>query len=441
MNGAQSGLRRSLGFWSLVFTGIVMVQPTAPMQPFGVFVEKSHGQVLLPLFLAMLAMLFTAVSYGRMAQLHPEAGSAFTYVSRELHPLLGFGAGWSLLLDYMLNPLLNVVWCAQAAASLLPGIPRLAWMFLFTGLFTAANLTRIRTTARLNTILIIGMTAVIAVCVVYMIAFAFHAPHRDAARFLTPLFDAHSLSWSGVRTGTSLAVLTYLGFDGLSTLSEETRDPERTVMRAMLLTCLVTGVLSAVEVYAAQLVMPGVTKFVNTETAYIQITRIAAGAFWAWVLSVTLIVASFGSGAGAQLSGARLLYGMGRSNALPKSLFGWVTEHSRIPAGNVLLIGVITLLCSLVISYETAAELLNFGALIAFMFVNLCAFVHSARRAGRRDPISLLIAVCGFAFSAAIWISLSRRTLLIGCLWLTCGLLFMLLRGKELSNVFAEVPG
>ena len=172
--------------------------------------------------------------------------------------------------------------------------------------------------------------------------------------------------------GTSIAVLTYIGFDGISTLSEEAENPRRNILLATVLTCLVIGILSAVEVYAAQLIWPAIAAFPDVDTAFVHV----AGRAWVPLFAIigfTLLVANFGSGMGAQLGAARLLYGMGRSNALPKSFFGVVDPKHAVPRNNVLFVGAIALLGAFVMSYDLGAEMLNFGALIAFMGVNAAA--------------------------------------------------------------------
>jgi amino acid transporter len=95
--GTAPTLRRSLGLWDLILYGIVVIQPTAPMPVFGVVSDRAHGHVVTAVLIAMFAMLFTAISYGRMARAYPSAGSAFTYVGQEIHPALGYMTGWGMV--------------------------------------------------------------------------------------------------------------------------------------------------------------------------------------------------------------------------------------------------------------------------------------------------------------------------------------------------------
>src|SRR3982075_938630 len=120
-------LRRSLTLWDLILYGVIVIQPVAPMSVFGVLSDRGHGHVVTTLLIAMVAMLFTAFSYGRMARAYPSAGSAFTYVGQEINPALGYITGWSMVMDYMLNPLICISWCSTASMAFAPGVPFWMW--------------------------------------------------------------------------------------------------------------------------------------------------------------------------------------------------------------------------------------------------------------------------------------------------------------------------
>jgi amino acid transporter len=182
-SGESVGLRRALSLWSLVIIGMVMVQPTAPMGIYGVISNKAHGHVVTTILIAMIAMLFTAVSYGRMARVYPSAGSAYTYVSGEIHPMLGYIVGWSMVMDYVLGPLICVAFCAKAAMNILPGLSFYTWILIFAGLFTWLNLRGIRTSAQLNEALCAGMVIVVILFFGSVIRALWHF-HTDRAFFM-----------------------------------------------------------------------------------------------------------------------------------------------------------------------------------------------------------------------------------------------------------------
>ncbi len=420
---AQTRLVRSLGLWDLIFIGIIMVQPTAPMPLFGVVDQKAQGHVVTAVLIAMIAMMLTALSYGRMARAYPSAGSAYTYVGQEIHPALGFLSGWSMLMDYVLNPVICTIWSSKAAQNILP-LPYVVWALFFACLFTFLNLRRIRATARINTFLTFAMGAVIVAVLICAARYVMGLPNLTLAYFTNPFYDPNTFSASRVANGTSLAVLTYIGFDAISTLSEEVRDPRRNILRATVLICLITGVLSAIEVYAAQLVWPVSIPFPDIDTAYVHVAGRAGGMVLFHAVNFTLLVATIGSGSGAQLSGARLLYGMGRDNALPRRFFGVVSDKTHIPANNVLLIGGISFGAAMLMTYEIGAELLNFGAFIGFMGVNVAAFLHYYVRAERRSWKYGLPSALGFLICLAMWLNLSRPAKIVGGAWLLLGIIY-----------------
>ncbi len=402
-----------------------MVQPTAPMPPFGAFFNKGHGHVVTTVLMAMVAMLFTAISYGRMARVYPSAGSAYAYVAQEIHPGLGFATGWSMLMDYLLNPLICVIWGSrEAQIHLIPAIPYVVWAVFFTLLFTWANLRRVRTTARINAIMAAAMGVVIIAMLVCTARWVMGLPDLNLGVFTHPFYDPRYFSWKMLGSGASLAVLTYIGFDGLSTLSEETKNPRRNILLAMVITCLAIGFLSAIEVYAAQLVWPVGKAFPSVETAYTDVARVVGGGSLALAMSLTLLLANFGSGSGAQLAGARLLYGMGRSKALPEGFFGKVSHKTGVPANNVILVGALALAGSFLISYEEGAELLNFGALIGFAGVNFSAFLHYWVRGEKRQWTHFFPPLLGFVICVALWLNLDRHAQLLGGTWLALGLAY-----------------
>jgi amino acid transporter len=326
-----SRLERSLGLRDLIIIGIILVQPTAPMPLFGVLNEKARGHAVTTILIAMVAMLFTAISYGRMARAYPSAGSAYTYVGQELHPALGYATGWSMLMDYVLNPLICTIWCSKAALHIAPWVSYPLWAVLFAGLFTMMNLRRIQATARTNAVLAGAMGVVVIAVLVATVKYVMAMPSLTLAHFTRPFYDPATFSFQAVASGTSLAVLTYIGFDGISTLSEEVRDPRRNILLATVFVCLIIGVLSAIEVYAAQLVWPATERFPDPDTGYVYFAGRIGGIVLFQIVNLTLLVATIGSGSGAQLAGARLLYGMGRDRALPRGFFGHLDPRRHVP--------------------------------------------------------------------------------------------------------------
>jgi putrescine importer len=426
-------LRRTLTLWDLLLYGIIVLQPVAPMSAFGALSDRGHGHVVTAILIAMVAMLCTAVSYGRMARVYPSAGSAFTYVAREIHPAAGYVTGWSMVMDYIVNPLICTIWCAGQAHEFAPGLPVWGWKIFFAAVFTLLNMQGIKTSARVNTALAAGMSAVVVLVFVTTIRYIFGHPHSAPGFFTRPFYDPATFTFSDLFGCTSLAVLTYIGFDGISTLSEEAENPRRNILLATVLTCLAVGILSASEVYVAQLVWPASEPFPNQDTAYVY----AAARTWAplfTILGATLLVANFGSGMGAQIGAARLLYGMGKSNALPKSFFGKIDAKHHVPRNNVVFIGVIVLVGSFFLTFEKGIELLNYGALIAFMGVNASSFMHYFVRQPEKRITNFIIPMVGFFVCLGLWWNLSVSAKIVGTIWMAAGIAF----GVWKTNWFRE---
>jgi amino acid transporter len=423
-SGDDGRLRRSLTLWNLLIYGLIVVQPTAPMPSFGVVSQVARGHVVTAILFAMVAMFFTALSYGRMARAYPSAGSAYTYVGRELSPFLGYVTGWSMAMDYMINPLICTIWCSKAMGNVLPGVPYGVWAVFFASLFTGLNLVGVKTNARFNATLAAAMGVVIVVVLVSALRYVLGLPEQPPGFFTRPFYDPETFEARAVFTGTSIAVLTYIGFDGISTLSEEVENPRRNILLATVLTCLITGVLAALEVYAAQLVWPASRPFPDVDTAYVHVAGLLGGPVLFQVVNTTLLVATIGSGTGALLGAARLLYGMGRDNALPRSFFGAIDAGRGIPRNNVLFVGGVSLLGAFLMSYQLGAELLNFGAFVAFMGVNAAAFTRYTLREGKRTAWEALPPLLGFATCLFIFLNLRWQAKLAGVVWMSVGIVY-----------------
>jgi amino acid transporter len=435
-NPEKVGLRRSLRFRDLVLYGVILIQPTAPMPVFGVLYQESRGHVVLVILLAMIAMLFTSISYGRMARAYPHGGSAFLYVGKEIHPGMGYLTGWCLVLDYVINPLICIIWCSRAAINFLPIVPYFAWAIFFALLFTFLNCNGVETSARINA----GMAAALGVVILLVLAASVrwiaHLAHPTAGLFLDPLYNRASFNSSALLHGTSIAVLTYIGFDGISTLTDEAKDPTRSVPRAIVLTCLITGILASIEVYFAQLVWPRGAQFPDITTAYVHVTGRMGGPILLIIVNAALLLANIGSGMASQLGAARLLYAMGQDGALPRRFFGAVHPKNRIPRNNVLLIGAICLAGAMVFSFDLGAELLNYGALLAFIGVNLASLIRGWRHGGWSQWSPMLLSLAGMTTCALLWWNLGPMAKIVGSVWAIAGIVLWIARRR-----YTVLPG
>jgi putrescine importer len=418
-------LHRVLSLRDLIFYGIVAVTPSAPATVFGLAEVKSHGHVAVTILAAMVAMVLTAISYGRMAALYPSAGSAYAYVSRGIHPYLGFFAGWAMLLDYIFIPVFIVIYGTLSLQRAVPWMPFWAGALMFAGGITILNLRGIHYTARANDVMLVFMFGV-------LIAFIFLASKYIVARHgvggllsTQPFYNPATFNVSDIASATSFAALTYLGFDAVTTLAEDVKNPRRNVLLAAVFVCLFTGVFGGLLVYLAHLTWPDYTTFKNVETAFIDVTGRVGGPWLFQAMAILLVVANIGAGLTSQVGAARLLFGMGRENVIPRRIFGQLHPVRNTPWINILLLGILGFLGAQVMSYELTAELLNFGAFLGFMGVNLAVIGRYWFRPDhprvRNLLLDLVVPAVGFLFCAVIWLDLNRPAKIAGSIWLVVG--------------------
>ncbi|MFL5787662.1 MAG: APC family permease [Flavisolibacter sp.] len=446
---SEAKLHRVLNLKDLVIYGIILIQPVAALPVFGHANAVSRGHALTSILIAMVGMVFTAISYGRMANLYPAAGSAYTYVGKGIHPNLGFIAGWSMFMDYLFIPIICVIFAAITANHLLASIPYYLWLLIFGLGFTLLNLKGLKLASATNWVLMIIMSAV----VFYFMGAAFHYIFlKDGVHGLVsskPFYDPHWFSWSALGSGTALAALTYIGFDGITTLSEEVKNPKRNVMLAAVLTCVITGLWSGAQVYLAQLSWPDWNSFTNgltdeasrnnaLDTAIMTIANRVGGNALDFSLTIVLLLGSIGSGITAQIGASRLLYGMGRDGIIPKKIFGHLDKKHFAPSYNIWIIGALTLVGAFFFNYEECAQLINFGAFFAFMAVNVASIREYYFKRNDKDIRSFLMyflpSLIGFVICLLIWVNLPMKTFVIGGSWMLAGIIYLAIITKNFQK-------
>ncbi len=437
-------LRRVLHLKDLVFYGIVLITPIAPVGIFGVAGKLSQGHVATTLLVAMVAMMLTALSYGRMAAIYPAAGSAYTYVGKGLNEHLGFLAGWAMILDYLLIPVINTAYVSLTVQRLAPSIPYPVLAALTAGGITLLNLRGIRSTARANLALLATMSVVIGAFVIVATRFLLRTSGMPGLFSTLPFYDPGTFQIGAIATATSLAALTYIGFDGVSTLAEEVDNPQKNISRATVLVCLITGLLSTLEIYLAQRVWPDFRSFANPETAFLDVTGRVGGVLLFNAMAAVLIVSCFGSGLTGQVGAARVLYGMGRDGVLPTRIFGRLNPKTNGPDRNILFIGIMAWLGAVGMSWEHAVEMLNFGAFFSFMGVNaavICKYYFEKRRAGEKTRFwfHAVLPAFGFLFCLGIWISLPTPAKVFGGIWLFVGLVYLIVQTRGFRRSPAQL--
>jgi len=348
-----------------------------------------------------------------------------------------------MFMDYMFIPILCVIFSSVTANHLMPFIPYLFWIIFFTIGFSYLNLKGIKVASKANLIMMIVMSVVVFYFMAAAVRYVFVENGFGALFTTAPFYNADTFSFRAIGSATALAALTYIGFDGLTTLSEEVENPKRNVMIAVVMTCLITGVWSGLQIYLAQVSWPDWISFTNgtvdetgktntLDTAIMAVANRVGGNVLDASLSIMLLIGSIGSGITGQLGAGRLLYGMGRDNIIPQKFFGHLDKKSAVPNYNVLLIGGLTLVGANLLNYEDCALLINFGAFFAFMGVNIACIREYYFKSDRKNIssflVSFLVPGIGFIVCLIIWLNLPLKTFVIGGSWLLAGGLYLLVK-------------
>ncbi len=427
--GYKPRFKRVLSLSDLILYGLVILTPTAPYPVFGIVQQVSHGHAALSYFVAMVAMMFTAISYGKMAGAFPAAGSTYTYAQRALSEHIGFLAGWAMILDYFLIPLLSVIYASLTAARLLPAVPYFLWAFLFTAIITAINVRGIRMTANASKVMFVIMTGC-AILFVYLASRWVVVSEGFFGLFnKVGIFRPEDFSVSPLMLGAGIATLSYIGFDAISTLAEDTVRPERDIAIATVLVCVLQTVFCFATVYLATLVWPNYKSFPDVETVILDISRIIGGNWMFGFITFVLLVAGLASALTGQAGASRLLFGMGRDGVISKRIFAHVNAKYSTPTRSIYLMAAVSLVGAAFMRFQLAVELLNFGAFVGFILVNLSVIRHYFIRGRKRSGLDLLTNLVfpglGALVCSYVWMSLTLKAKLVGFGWMGLGLLYL----------------
>jgi amino acid transporter len=433
--GYRQELSRSLSFTDLLIYGLIFMVPIAPFGIFGSVYNGSGGMVALAYVVGMVAMMFTALSYAQMVRAFPMAGSVYSYAGRGIAPPVGFLAGWVILLDYVLVPGLLYLVASVAMHSLIPALPVWLWLAAFVVLNTVVNYLGIQMTARVNRFMLIGELIVLAIfLVVGVVALA---SGKGAGFSLSPLYNADTFSWSVVFGAVSIAVLSFLGFDGISMLAEESREDARQIGRAMVGALLLAGVLFIVQTWVAALLVPdapGLLANGDPEgTAFYDAARAAGGGWLAGLTALATAIAwGFANSLVAQAATSRLLYAMARDRQMP-SFLARINERHKVPANATLVVAAISLALGLYMAsrddgISLLSTLVNFGAMTAFLALHVAVVVHYVVRRGSRDWLRhVVVPVLGFLILLYVVINAKVAAQVLGFVWLGIGAVILVI--------------
>ena len=422
----EGHLRRALGLPSLVLFGLVYIVPLTVFTTYGIVTQTTGGRLPVAYVVTLIAMAFTALSYARMVVAFPVAGSAYTYTQKTFGAPLGFLTGWSLLLDYLFLPMLNYLVIGIYLEAAFPGIP--AWVFIVVSIaiVTLLNIIGIVSVARANFLIIAVQTVFIVTFVAMAVATLSGKGSVDIAAPFRG--DGTATGMGVIFAGAAVLCLSFLGFDAVSTLSEEAKNPTRDVPRAIIMATLGAGGLFIILSFISHLVFPS-HAFTDVDSGSLDVMRTAGGKFLESFFTAAYVAGCIGSALTSQASVARILYAMGRDGILPRPLFGHVSPRFRTPVYSIALVSLVSML-ALVIDLGTLASIISFGALVAFSAVNLSVIKHYFVDERQRDGVALLryliLPLIGFVLTVWLWTSLSALTLKVGVIWLAAGFLWLL---------------
>lgn len=427
---SEPRLKRTMGLRSVIMFGLAYMTPIIVLGTFGVIAELSKGATAMSYTVALVAMLFTAGSYGRMSVLYPQSGSAYTYIGKSINPKLGFLVGWAVLLDYLFLPM--VVWLIGASYlnAEFPGVPTWVWILGFVIITTALNIFGLNVADKVNFALMSFQALVIAIFVILSLRTVIMGGGAASALSTQPFIGSGS-SVSGVFAGAAIAAYSFLGFDAVTTLSEETKEPRKTMPKAIMLVAAIGGLIFIIVAYTTQLVHPGGV-FDNTSSAAFEIAGQIGGNLFTAIFIAGLCFGQFTSGIATQASASRLLYVMGRDGVLPKKIFGRVSVRFNTPLLSILLVGAVGLI-AMFLDVATSTSFVNFGAFTAFTLVNVSVITSyvKANPDTRKSLMSggwlrnIAFPVLGAAFCAYLLIHLDRQALILGLAWLAIGIVIL----------------
>jgi putrescine importer len=417
-------LKKALGFWHLLFYGVAFMVPIAPVVIYGVVTQVTGGHMAMAYLLAMMAMLFTAASYGQMAGEFPEAGSTYSYTRHGLNAHLGMLAGWTILLDYVLMPALSYVVIAVFGSQLIPGIPYWVWIVIPLLLVTIINIVGVKQMAGTTVVLLLLQLGVLAYFFIMALA---GLGHGIGQGFTLRPFYSENFQLGAVIAGTSIACFSFLGFDAVSTLAEEARRPRTDISKATLIACLLAGFLFIAQAFLAQNLWPNYSSFPDLEAAFYFVAEQVGGQPLSIALTLGMITAALANAVDAQAASARLLFGMGRDGVLPKKIFGALHPKTQTPLWNLLILAAIGAAVATQ-TIDTIVSLINFGALFGFLMVNLSViryhFMTLKKRSGSAVVKHLIMPLMGAIICFILWTQLPFLSKIAGFIWLGLGVLY-----------------
>lgn len=424
----KEALNRNLTFWPLVFIGLAFMTAMIIFTTYGIVAQVTNGLVPVAYIIVLSAMFFNVYSYGKMVQVYPSAGSAYSYSQKSIHPSAGFFVGWAIMMDYLLTPMLNYLVASIYLATAFPMIPTWVWIIAFVLTITVINLLGIKIAKNINILLVTFQILVILIFCGLAINQVLNGFGTGSIFTSLPFYNSDT-PLTAIVSGASILFLSFLGFDTITTFSEETINPKKTIPKAMYTIVVIAAFMFITVSYVLYIVHPDFNNFTDVDAAGFEIVAAVTSSLFTAVFLAGYIMACFASALVSHGGISRFLYAMGRDGVLPKKVFGKLSASRKVPFYNIIIVGIISLF-ALAASVETILAFINFGVLIAFTFVNISVIAHYFVRQKRRNSIKevilfLVLPLIGGSINLFLWINLDKRALFIGVGWLVIGFIYL----------------
>lgn len=440
--GYKQELRRGMGLWDVVLYGVLFMVIIAPHSIWGLVQQQGLGMSTLVYLVGFVAIGFTALSYVRMSKRFPIAGSVYSYVQRGLSPHAGFMSGWLILLDYCITPALLYTMVANWGTMLVPNSPWWLWIIVFVAFNTFVNIRGVSLTRGID--FVIFAVEIVAVIAFVALGCNFILGGGGAGEFnMDPIWQPEKVTFNFLAAGISIAALNFLGFDGISTLAEETDHPEKNIGRGILIALGIIIVCFSVQTYMASLIQPDWASWSeeHANNAFFYGCQLIGGdIFMKIMLVINIVAVGIANIMNAQLAASRLLYSMGRDKVIP-GIFGKVHPKYKTPWVGSLFIGAVALVLVAILGMADLATLVNFGALASFIMLNFSVFWFFFVKEGRRktfgDWVKYLICPwIGILILAYVFTGFQPMTYILGITWFVIGFIILVVKSKG----FKEVP-
>lgn len=437
---SKPALRRTLTTKDLIVFGMIFMVPIAPFSILASVSATSHGMPALAYLIGMVAMLFTALSFGLMVPLFPSSGSIYIYASHEMNTPIGFVVGWLMILQYLVTPAVMLIMAGEALHQYVPGVPVWVWCLIFLAFITIIAMRGMGATVLVDKLALAAELIVLALFFIFGVMYV--VKHPETAHFSTQAFyNPQRFDLGAMMSAVSLCALSYVGFGSIVTLDDECVEPKKAPGKAMIIIVLVLGLLyMAMSVVTMWMDPSGNIMQANQNNGFYQVAGLAGQ--WLGVTCAIANALALGlfTSLSAMTSISRLMRAMAQDDALPH-VFGRVSAKTSVPTVATLFTAVVTLILVFAIiplGMDTGAKISNFGALSTYFMLNLVVIwglgIRRGMAKGKGFWRTIVCPVIGAIVTFVIFISLGGTTWIIGASWTVLGIIFYLVWTKLLHH-------